>query len=58
MGHQWKRKAAEFVAALKDQEQVNKLQTALAERDARIDTLERAVADQSARIEALLAKME
>jgi hypothetical protein len=55
-GHEWKRKAAEFISALKDQAQVAKLQTALDERDNRIDALEKAVKDQSDRIEKLLSK--
>jgi hypothetical protein len=57
-GHAWKKKAADFVAALKDQAQVAKLQSALEERDNRIDTLEKAVQDQAERIEKLLKKME
>jgi len=55
-GHEWKRKAAEFISALKDQAQVAKLQTALDARDNRIDALEKAVKDQSERIEKLLSK--
>jgi len=39
-GHELKAKAKAFVAAVKDQEQVNKLQAALDERDNRIATLE------------------
>jgi hypothetical protein len=57
-GQAWKRKAAEFVAALKDQAQVAKLQAALEERDNRIDSLEKAVKDQAERIEKLLKKLE
>jgi predicted flap endonuclease-1-like 5' DNA nuclease len=57
-GHEFKRKAAEFVEALKDQAQVNKLQAELSERDNRIEALEKSVADQAARIEALLKKLK
>lgn len=56
MGHEWKRKAKDFVGALKDQAQVSKLQAALDERDQRIDALEKAVKDQAERIEKLLSK--
>lgn len=56
MGNEWKRKAAAFVAALKDSAQVVKMQTELAERDNRIDTLEKAIADQAEQIKKLIAK--
>lgn len=55
-GQLLKRKAAEFITALKDQSQVNKLQAQLAERDNRIDTLEQAIKDQAARIDALTSE--
>ena len=57
-GYEWKKKASEFVAAMKDQEQVNKLQTELSLRDVEIETLKQAVADQSARIDQLLKKVK
>lgn len=52
-GQEWKRRAAEFVAALKDTAQVGKLQSALAERDNKIDALEKALAEQAKAIEEL-----
>lgn len=57
-GQQWKQKAAEFVSALKDQEQVSRLQTQLTERDNRIDSLEKVVQEQAARIDKMLRKLE
>ena len=57
-GSELKRRAQEFVAAMKDQGLVGKLQTELAERDNRIETLERAIADQAAKIEALARKVK
>ena len=57
-GHDFKRKAAEFVQATKDAAAVNKLQAALAERDDKIEALEAAVKDQAAKIEALLKKVK
>lgn len=57
-GHAWKTKAAQFVAAMKDQAQVNKLQGELEKRDVEIESLKQAVADQSARIDALLKKVK
>jgi hypothetical protein len=57
-GQVLKRKAKEFIIALKDQAQVAKLQTALDERDNRIDTMEKAIAEQAARIEAMLKKLK
>ena len=53
MGHQWKQKAAQFVQAMKDQSQVNKLQMALDERDTRIDALENAIKEQAEQIAAM-----
>jgi len=53
-GNELKRKAAEFVAALKDQAEVTKLQTALEERDNKIAVLERAIEEQAARIDEML----
>src|SRR5512145_2020102 len=53
VGHEWKRKAQQFVQAMKDQSVVNKLQSELAERDNRIDTLEKAIKEQAERIDAL-----
>jgi hypothetical protein len=44
LGQSLKRKAAEFVTALKDQAAVNKLQMALDERDSRIEVLEQNLA--------------
>lgn len=57
MGQTFKRKAAEFVAASKDAAAVNRLQSALEERDNKIEALEAAVKDQSAKIEGLLKKL-
>lgn len=57
-GQEFKRKAAEFVQATKDAAAVNRLQSALAERDDKIEALEAAVKDQAAKIEALLKKMK
>lgn len=57
-GHEFKRKAAEFVQATKDAAAVNKLQAELAERDDKIAALEDAVKDQAAKIEALLKKVK
>lgn len=57
-GHEFKRKAAEFVAAQKDAEQVNRLQMELDARDTKIAALETAVKDQAAKIEALLKKLK
>lgn len=57
-GHQWKKKAAEFVTALKDQEQVSKLQSALDERDARLDAQDKALKDQAAIIERLQKRLD
>jgi hypothetical protein len=54
-GHQWKQKAAAFVAAMEDQATVNKLQAELAERDNRIETLEHAINEQAAQIQELMA---
>lgn len=58
LGHQWKAKAREFVAAQKDASVVNKLQSELAERDAKIATQEAAIKDQAARIAALEKKLK
>lgn len=57
-GHEWKRKAAEFVAALKDQAQVAKLQMELAERDNKIDAQDKAIKDQAAQIEKLMRRLD
>lgn len=46
-GYLLKQRAAEFVAAMTDAAQVNKLQSALAERDARIDSLQQVLDDQA-----------
>lgn len=54
-GHELKRKAADFVAALKDQAVVNKLQSELEQRDNEIETLKKAVAEQAERLEQLTA---
>jgi len=56
MGHEWKRKAATFVAALKDNAQVVKIQAALDERDNEIETLKQAIKDQGEQIAALMKK--
>lgn len=56
MGQQWKQKAAQFVQAMKDQAQVNKLQLALDERDNRIDALEKAIKEQAEQIAQLQRK--
>lgn len=58
MGYQWKQKAAAFVLALKDQEEVNRMAVALEERDNRIATLEQAIADQAARLEELSKRIK
>jgi len=55
MGHEWKRKAAAFRDALKDNAQVVKMQKELEERDNRIDTMEKAIADQAEQIKKLIA---
>jgi len=57
-GYEWKTKAAQFVLAMKDQAQVNRLQLELDKRDVEINALKDAVKDQAARIEKLLKKME
>jgi hypothetical protein len=56
MGQSWKQRAQEFLAALKDQEAINKLNAQLTERDTRIDALEKAIADQAEQIRKLLSK--
>ena len=56
MGHAFKRKAAEFVAASKDAAALNKLQSELAERDNKIETLEKAIKEQGDQIAALMKK--
>jgi hypothetical protein len=58
LGHQWKAKAQEFVASQKDASVVNKLQSELAERDAKIATQEAAIKDQAARIAALEKRLK
>lgn len=61
MGHHWKAKAEEFVAAQKDQTVLTKLQTELTERDNKIEAQEKALRDQAAVIEQLekrLRKLE
>jgi hypothetical protein len=55
-GYELKRKAAEFVQALKDQAAVNKLQSMLDERDNQIEALKKAVADQAEKLEQLMSK--
>lgn len=57
-GYDLKKKAAEFILALKDQEAVNRLQGELEERDNRIDAMEKALADQAEKIEALMKKVK
>jgi hypothetical protein len=51
MGHQWKAKAKEFVAAQKDATVINKLQAELSERDAKIAELADAIKEQGKLIE-------
>lgn len=55
-GHELKRKAAEFVTALKDQEAINKMHAALEQRDNEIDTLKKALAEQADRISTMESK--
>jgi hypothetical protein len=57
-GQEWKRRAREFVAALKDQGVVGKLQSELADRDSQIAALQQAVKDQAERLEALAKKVK
>jgi predicted nucleic acid-binding Zn-ribbon protein len=57
-GHEWKQKAQAFLGALKDQEQVSKLQAELQARDNKIEALEVALKDQAAKIETLLKKQK
>jgi hypothetical protein len=58
MGSQWKQKAAAFVAALKDQSQVNKMISELEERDNKIAVLEQAVADQATQLKELMKRVK
>ena len=53
-GNELKRKAGEFIAALNDQAEVTKLQSALEERDNKIETLQRAIEEQAQRIDEML----
>jgi hypothetical protein len=55
-GNTLKRKAAEFVLALKDQTAVNKLQSALDERDTRIAVLEENLAALSEQVKEMTSK--
>ena len=55
-GQELKAKAKAFVAAVKDQEQVNKLQSALDERDNRISTLENELKELAATVRELSKK--
>jgi len=57
-GQSWKAKAAAFVLALKDQEQVNKMMSELETRDNKIATLEAAIAEQAEQIAALIKKVK
>ena len=56
MGTQWKQKAQAFCLALKDQEQVNKLNSALEQRDNEIEALKEAVSEQAAQIKELMKR--
>jgi hypothetical protein len=58
MGSQWKQKAAAFVAALKDQSQVNKMIAELEERDNKIAVLEQAVAEQATQLKELMKRVK
>ena len=60
-GHNWKAKAAEFLKVIGDQAAVNRLNSALAERDAKIATQEAAIKDQAdiiAKLSKRLDKLE
>jgi hypothetical protein len=57
-GQEWKRKAADFVAALKEGAQVAKMQAELAERDNEIASLKQAIKEQAERIDKLVKKLE
>jgi hypothetical protein len=56
MGHQWKAKAQQFVAAMQDQSVLNKMASELEERDNRIETLEAAIAEQAEQIKELMSR--
>src|SRR4051812_29206115 len=57
-GAQWKQKASDFVAALKDSAQLTKLQTALQDRDNEVDTLKKALKDQGSIISSLQKRLD